>query len=98
MAQVQLLISDNPEDGGRLECECRTSDPEDKNSMANIVGLYLADNWLGLVQAARMTHAQAIVREGKSLMKEEELRALPALQDEAGRPLYSDPSKLDKLQ
>lgn len=85
MAKVYFLIEDN-EDGQSVTCECRSSDVEQKDSHANIIGNYIADNWVGLVQAARLAHNQAVLREAASLQREVEPVKTTGLVDASGSP------------
>lgn len=98
MAKVIFCISD-VEDGQAVDCEARCDDPTQTGSMALIIAAYIAANWVGLVQAARLAHNTGVLREGKSLAQEEELRKPPGLVDERGvelPPVFD--RKLDRMQ
>lgn len=72
MAKIVFMVEDS-EDGQHVQCEARSSDVDDKTSLANIIAQYLAENWVGLVTAARLSHHQRTLREGQELAKEEQV-------------------------
>jgi hypothetical protein len=98
MARVAFTITDGA-DGQTVDCEARCDDMTNPEAPALLISQYIADNWVGLVAAARLAHRQAILQEARSLQQEGELRRPPALVDERGielPPLNALP--LDKLQ
>jgi hypothetical protein len=103
MAQVQFLLSDS-DDKQSLNCEARSSDIDDHDSLANVVAVYLADNFPGIVQAARLAKSQAVIREATQLMANEErdkaIQQRTSIVDEGGNviPFAPNPNKLERLQ